>query len=546
MTGQFLRERKCLRPYIMSLKYARRTQEEKLFEIIKENINTEYGKKYGFKNIKSTQDYQKNVPIVNYEDISHYTQLIENGKKNVLTKEQPIFFGITSGTTNTEKKIPFTKQFWKDYTRSNEIYFCKLGKDHPCLFEGRIFPIVSKVVDRYTKNGVPMGSISGYIIASASNIEKQFSAIPLEILDLDFEIKNFLLSRVGIVQDVHTILSGNPAAIVAFVQRTDRIKEMLLKDLYDHNVIEKLDLPTGTKKKLRKYIKKDKNLVKTLEKKIQRNSNFLSPQYYWPNVALICCNTGGYAQFHLGKLKKYFPHASIRDSGVLATEGRINIPFSDNTSNGYAALTSFFFEFLPIGKKKEQNLPLIDELETGKLYEVILTAANGLYRYNLGDIVRARDSKYCNTIEYSGRADNAISVAGERVTEQEILVTVSSVVKSLGITLNDFVVNVCLDGIPRYDFVVDFKKELKNDEVEIFIREIDAELCKVNFCYYKCRYDKETLKAPRLLVTRRGEGYKFHNLVHHGDPFDGQNKHPYLCVDKNIEDLVNVAHYVAL
>lgn len=546
MTGQLLREWRHLNPYIKSLKYARQTQEEKLFEIIKENINTEYGKKYSFNHIRTIQDYQKNVPIVNYEDISYYMQLIENGKKNVLTEEWPIFFAITSGTSGTEKKIPFTKQFWKDYLKSNEIYFCKLGKDYPCLFQGSIFPIVGKVVDRYTKNGVPMGSISGYIIAGSPWVERQFSAIPLEILDLDFESKHFLLSRVGIVQNVRTIMTGNPAAIVAFVQRTNRIKEILLRDLYDHSVIEKLDLPINIKKKLKKCLQQDRNLAKKLEKKIERNNNFLSPQDYWPNLSLICCNTGGFAQFHLEKIKKYFPHATIRDTGILASEGRINIPFNDNTSNGYPAISSFFFEFLSIDERKEQNPLLIDKLESGKLYEVILTAANGLYRYKLGDIIRAHDSKYCHTIEYAGRIDNAISIAGERVTEQEILMAVSFVMKPLGIEINDFIVNVCIQGIPRYDFVVDFKKPLKNEIKKAFIKRIDMELCKANLCYYKCRYDHEELEAPRLLVTKRGEGYKFHNLVCHGDPFDGQKKHSSLCIDKNIEDMVNITHCISL
>ena len=93
---------------------------------------------------------------------------------------------------------------------------------------------------------------------------------------------------------------------------------------------------------------------------------------------------------------------------------------------------------------------------------------------------------------------------------------------------------------------MDFKKPLKNEKEKAFIKRIDAALCKANLCYYKCRYDHEELEAPRLLVTKSGEGYKFHNLVHNGDPFDGQKKHPSLCINENIEDIVNITHYVLL
>jgi len=72
------------------------------------------------------------------------------------------------------------------------------------------------------------------------------------------------------------------------------------------------------------------------------------------------------------------------------------------------------------------------------------------------------------------------------------------------------------------------------------------ELCKANLCYYKCRYDHEELESPRLLVTKKGEGYKFHNLVSSGDPFDGQKKHPSLCIDKNIKDMVDIAYCISL
>ena len=39
-----------------------------LFKLIEENKNTDYGKKYNFENIKTIEDYFKNVPFSEYED----------------------------------------------------------------------------------------------------------------------------------------------------------------------------------------------------------------------------------------------------------------------------------------------------------------------------------------------------------------------------------------------------------------------------------------------------------------------------------------------
>ena len=39
-----------------------------LKKIIRKNRNTEYGRLHGFSNIKSPEDFKKNVPVSGYED----------------------------------------------------------------------------------------------------------------------------------------------------------------------------------------------------------------------------------------------------------------------------------------------------------------------------------------------------------------------------------------------------------------------------------------------------------------------------------------------
>ncbi len=59
-----------LSDYKAQQKNPRKIQEKILLKIINKNKNTEYGKKYSFKSIKSINDFQKKVPIITYEDIS--------------------------------------------------------------------------------------------------------------------------------------------------------------------------------------------------------------------------------------------------------------------------------------------------------------------------------------------------------------------------------------------------------------------------------------------------------------------------------------------
>ena len=47
---------------------ARKKNEALLFEILKRNKDTEYGRLHGFSEIKTLDDFQKKVPVTNYHD----------------------------------------------------------------------------------------------------------------------------------------------------------------------------------------------------------------------------------------------------------------------------------------------------------------------------------------------------------------------------------------------------------------------------------------------------------------------------------------------
>ena len=84
------------------------TQLRKLLAIVKKNRDTEYGKRYGFSSIQSVSDFQRQVPVVKYEDIRDDMDRVLAGQKNILTAEAPVMFAQTSATTGKPKYIPVT------------------------------------------------------------------------------------------------------------------------------------------------------------------------------------------------------------------------------------------------------------------------------------------------------------------------------------------------------------------------------------------------------------------------------------------------------
>ena len=83
-------------------------QSSLLLDMVRKNAGTEYGQRYDFAAIKTVADYQRNVPVITYEDIKEDMMRVVSGTSNVFTAEDPVMFAQTSGTTGGPKFVPVT------------------------------------------------------------------------------------------------------------------------------------------------------------------------------------------------------------------------------------------------------------------------------------------------------------------------------------------------------------------------------------------------------------------------------------------------------
>ena len=79
-------------------KNLQKQQTELLFDILKTNAATHYGKKHEFASFKTVQDFREKFPLTSYE---HYRPIIDEkivnkGQKNVLTYLHPLYLASTS------------------------------------------------------------------------------------------------------------------------------------------------------------------------------------------------------------------------------------------------------------------------------------------------------------------------------------------------------------------------------------------------------------------------------------------------------------------
>jgi hypothetical protein len=107
-------------------------------------------------------------------------------------------------------------------------------------------------------------------------------------------------------------------------------------------------------------------------------------------------------------LQALFPRVQIQGKGLLATEGVVSIPLVSRKAPS-PAWSSHFLEFVGADCRPR----LVDELEVGARYQVILTTGGGFARYSLGDTVLVVAP---NAIEFVGR-DQVSDVCGEKLSD---------------------------------------------------------------------------------------------------------------------------------
>ena len=87
-----------------------RLQKDWLLSCLTKNRDSAYGRSHHFNKITSVTDYQKQVPVVDYEDLHPYIEDIANGQADILFSGTAVAFERTSGSTSAQKLIPYSTE----------------------------------------------------------------------------------------------------------------------------------------------------------------------------------------------------------------------------------------------------------------------------------------------------------------------------------------------------------------------------------------------------------------------------------------------------
>ncbi|WP_406844847.1 GH3 auxin-responsive promoter family protein [Flavobacterium soyae] len=476
--------------YNQTLSWANKPVETQLevFKSLIENAKeTEFGKDHHFEKIKTFEDFQKNVPIRDYEDLKNYIEKVKAGEENILWKGKPIYFAKTSGTTSGAKYIPLTKESMPTHVNAarNAILHYINETGNADFVDGKmIFLQGSPILTE--KHGIKFGRLSG-IVAHFVPKYLQKNRMPsweTNCID-DWETK------------VNTIV--------------------------DETINENMSVISGIPSWVQMYFER-----------LQEKSGGKKISEIFKNFNLFIYGGVNYEPYR-AKFEQMIGKKVDSIELFPASEGFFAYQDSQKEKGMLLLLNSgIFYEFIKADEFFTENPKryTIGEVELGVNYALIVSTNAGLWGYNIGDTIQFTSLAPYRVI-VSGRIKHYISAFGEHVIANEVENAMKEATAGTNIVINEFTVAPQItpaNGLPYHEWLIEFEKEPEN--IETFAEAIDDSMRKQNI-YYD---DLITGNVLRKVVVSKVSKNGFQEYMKSQGKLGGQNKIPRLSNDRKIAD----------
>jgi hypothetical protein len=513
-----------------------KVQETLLQGILAHHAATDFARAHRFDAIRTVADFRRQLPVADYDYFEPYLARVRRGEFKALLSDPVVhMFALTSGTTATRKTIPVTPQYLADYKRGWNLWGLRAFTDH---LETSLQPIVqlSGDPDEFrTEAGIPCGAVTGLTALMQKRIVRWMYCVPPCVSRIkDAPSKYYVALRLSLPRPVGLIVAANPSTMINLARAGDAQKESLIRDVADGTLSPRLDIPEDVRAELTRRLEPDPARARELER-IADGSGTLYPHQYWPRKCLLGNWTGGSMGAYLRHYPRYYGTHPVRDVGLIASEGRMTIPFADNTPAGVLDVTTHYFEFIPEeeGDSPKPTVLGAHELREGGRYFILLTTSYGLYRYHIHDLVRvAGFHNRTPRIEFLSKGSHFSNLTGEKLSEYQVTHAMAEVLAELALALNHYGVAPCWDDErPYYGLFLERGDLPDAASGERLAARLDERLRETNVEYASKRSSLR-LGALRLELVRDGFWARWdrERLKRSGGTVE-QYKHPCLIND---------------
>lgn len=461
--------------------------QEKVFsELIQNARQTHFGKDHNFSAITTIADFQKQVPVRDYEELKPYIDRMVKGEEDVLWKGKPIYLAKTSGTTSGAKYIPLTKEsmpFHIEAARNAILHYIHETGNAKFVDGKMIFLQGSPILEE--KNGIKLGRLSGIV---AHYVPKYLQ-------------RNRMPSwETNCIEDWETKVNA------------------IVEETYDENMMVISGIPSWVQMYFEKLKEKGQQPVGEIFK----------------NFNLFIYGGVNYEPYR-AKFEDLIGRRVDSIELFPASEGFFAYQDTQKEKGMLLLLNSgIFYEFIKSEDffKDSPKRYTIGEVELGVNYVLIISTNAGLWSYNIGDTVQFTSLAPYRVI-VSGRIKHYISAFGEHVIGKEVEAALQEAMAATAIRINEFTVAPQItpkEGLPYHEWFIEFEQE--PEKLSEFELKIDQAMRKQNV-YYD---DLISGNVLRTVVVTPVVKNAFHDYMKSEGKLGGQNKLPRLSNDRKIAD----------
>ncbi|MDE6857127.1 MAG: GH3 auxin-responsive promoter family protein [Alistipes sp.] len=437
---------------------------------------TAFGHDHGLRAGMTYERFAEAVPVRDYDAFRPYVERMLAGERNVAAEGCARMFARSSGTTSDRSKyIPVTAEaLWRNHLRGMRDVAAMYASEHPAtrIFEGRALTLGGSC---RTEHGALVGDLSAIVISCLPQTAGWLRLPDVRTaLTEDFEAKAAAICRECTRRNV-TSLAGVPSWNLA-----------LLRRILDY---------TGCD-----------NLLEV-----------------WPHLEMFAHGGMGFAPYRAA-FAEILPSEDFRYMETYnASEGFFAMA-DDLSRDDMMLMTDYgtFYEF----RDGAATVPL-EGVRSGGRYAMVITSCNGLWRYELGDVVEFTSTDPYR-IRLVGRTRQFINVFGEELMADNAERALAEACRATGAVAAEYTaapVYMTLHERGAHEWAVEFLHEPA--DTATFVATLDDALRRLNSDYDAKR--RTTLAPPLVRALPRGT---FERWLRRR----GKNKVPHLCNDRRVMD----------
>lgn len=441
-------------------------QRKQLDSLLERGRNTEQGRKYDFDDIRRSsnpyQRYATTVAPVSYEDIRSSVMRMVKGERDVLWRGVCKDFAQSSGTSGGQSKfIPITQDSLK----------------------GNHYAGGADCVAHYLRqvSGSRIFAGKGFILGGSFSNTLGIEGGDVHVGDLSAT----LINRINPLANFVRI----PDKQTALMSDWDEKLPALVKAALKENVTNISGVPSW---------------FLTVLRRIMETAGVENIHDVWPNLEVF---------FHGGISFEPYKEEYRR----ITDSSKMHFLETYNASEGFFAVQNdfsdpsmlliidkdVFYEFIPVEGGDRLPRPMW-ELEKGMVYELVITASNGLWRYRLGDTVRVTSTAPLK-LTIAGRTRSFINAFGEELMEDNAEKGIAIACERTGSSIHNYSAAplYATDGKKgRHQWLIEW--ETAPADIKEFASILDEELRRLNSDYDAKRSGSIFLEGPEVLTAPAG------------------------------------------